>query len=319
MGTAGMSTGLATQTSQETTIARKDPMSNLRDLLQKMAPQLAMALPSHLKPERMIRVATTAVQVNPRLQECSARSIIACVVEASQLGLEPCGALGHAYLIPYTLKGVPTCQLIPGYKGLLHLVRNTGQLKTVSAEVVYEADEFNYEMGDRPRIRHVPSTVSEPGKVLYVYAVAELMSGGIQRVVLPVREVEAVRKRSRSANNGPWVTDWAEMAKKTALRRLTKLLPMSIEVQRAIELDERDDNSRYTVQLADELQIPKIEGDNPEPLLLTVDEEIDVEPADTLDKMADDLETKVVTKKKSQKSMDDSESPPDNIELKEVK
>ena len=315
-----MSTGLVTKVNQETVISKKDPMSNLRDLLQKMAPQLAMALPSHLKPERMIRVATTAIQVNPRLQECSARSIIACVVEASQLGLEPCGALGHAYLIPYKLKGVPTCQSIPGYKGLLHLVRNSGCLKTVSAEVVHEVDEFSYEMGDRPRIRHVPSTVAEPGKVLYVYAVAELMNGGIQRVVLPVREVEAVRKRSRSANDGPWVTDWNEMAKKTALRRLTKLLPMSIEVQRAVELDERDDNSRYTVQLADELQIPKIEGDNPEPLLLTADEADDGgdEAPDTLDKVADEIEAKVAQKKK-QKSPDDSESPPNSIELKEVK
>lgn len=314
-----MSTGLATQKSQDAAIARKDPMNNLRGLLQQMAPQLAMALPSHLKPERMIRVATTALQVNPKLQECSARSIIACVVEASQLGLEPCGALGHAYLIPYSLKGVMTCQLIPGYKGLLHLVRNSGQLKTVTAEVVYESDEFNYELGDQPRIRHVPSTVAEPGKVLYVYAVAELMSGGVQRVVLPVREVEKIRKRSRSANNGPWVTDWEEMAKKTALRRLTKLLPMSIEVQRAVELDERDDSSRYTVQLADELQIPRIEGDNPEPtLLLTAEEEPGSKPVDTLDAVADDLESKGF-QNKPKRSIDGLESPPDYVELKEVK
>lgn len=283
--------------STEVAKQKTDPMTNLRDLLQRMAPQLQIALPSHLKAERMIRVATTAVQINPKLQECSARSIIACVVEASQLGLEPCGALGHAYLVPYTLKGVPTCQLMIGYKGLVDLVRRSGNLQTISAQAVHESDDFHYRLGLHPTIEHVPSGKPSPGKLTHVYAVANLMNGGVQFDVMSVAEVEQIRKRSRSANNGPWVTDYEAMAKKTVIRRLAKLLPVSVEVQRAVELDERDDRGRMTVQLADELQIPRIEGDNPEPLLLTADCEV-VDPtdskADTLDGIADEFEAEEV-------------------------
>lgn len=286
--------------SNEIATKKTDPMSTLRDLLQKMTPQLQMALPSHLKAERMIRVATTAVQINHALQECSARSIIACVVEASQLGLEPCGALGHAYLVAYKVKGVPTCQLMIGYKGMVDLVRRSGNLKTISAYVVHESDDFNYTLGLHPNIHHVPSGRAEPGKITHVYAVANLMNGGVQFEVMSVAEVEQIRKRSRSANNGPWVTDYDAMAKKTVIRRLAKLLPVSVEVQRAVELDERDDRSRMSVQLADELQIPKIEGDNPEPLLLTSESEvIETEETgpETIDGLADELETGNKTQK----------------------
>lgn len=312
---------------QETAIAKKDPMSNLRDLLERMSPQLQRALPSHLKAERMIRVATTAVQINPKLQECSARSIIACVVEASQLGLEPCGALGHAYLVPYVLKGVPTCQLMVGYKGLVDLVRRSGNLKTISANVVYESDDFQYRLGLNPDIHHVPSGKAVPGQITHVYAVANLMNGGVQFDVMTIREVESLRKRSRSANNGPWVTDYEAMAKKTVIRRLAKLLPVSVEVQRAVEIDERDDSSRKTVvSLADELQLPHFEGDRPEPILLTADNEeivVEAQSVDSLDAMVIHEESKAKEKPtkpkgKSVKSVDDAESPPDDVVLREV-
>ncbi len=53
------------------------------------------------------------------------------------------------------------------------------------------------------------------------------------------KQIELVRAQSKAGNNGPWVTHWEEMAK-TAIRRLFKYLPVSIEIQRAVSMDEKE-------------------------------------------------------------------------------
>ena len=246
---------------------RRDPrVSQIQDLLVRSKEGLQQALPKHMTAERMIRVAVTAIQKVPKLLECDARSLIGAIVEASQLGLEPDGILGHAYLVPYTLKKGTAqektiCQLIVGYKGLIDLTRRTGTIKTIEAHVVYEKDEFDYEFGLEPKLKHKPSRLGDPGKVLFAYAVGHMNSGGVQFEVMNVREIEAIRARSRAARSGPWVTDWEAMAKKTVLRRLAKLLPVSVEAQRAIALDERDDTSIPPMNLGAGLTLDLPEAD----------------------------------------------------------
>jgi recombination protein RecT len=104
--------------------------------------------------------------------------------------------------------------------------------------VVYEGDEFAISYGSSQELRHVPTLKSvDRGGVIGAYAYAKLKSGEEQWVFMTTDEIEAVRKRSKAANNGPWVTDWNEMGKKTALKRLCKVLPLSIKDQRVLVAD----------------------------------------------------------------------------------
>jgi recombination protein RecT len=221
----------------------KQKSDTVRGMLDKYKNQIAMALPRHITPERMIRVAMTTIQKVPKLLQCRPAELLAKVIEASQLGLEPDGVLGYAYLVPFFNKkrDVMECQLIPGYKGLMMLARRSGHVSTLYAKVVYQEDAYTIKYGIEPTLEHTPADSPDPGPMVAVYAVCRLKDGGVQYEWMWTREVEAIRKRSRAANDGPWVTDYEEMAKKTALRRLCKSLPLSPEVQRVVAADEMFD------------------------------------------------------------------------------
>ncbi len=212
----------------------------VRGLLDKMQGQIAMALPRHCTAERMIRVGMTAIQRTPKLLECSDRSLLGAIVECSQLGLEPDGILGHAYLVPFKNRHTQQyeAQLIPGYKGLIDLARRSGQLSTIFAQTVRQEDEFDFEYGLEPALKHRPTRKTEPGPIIAFYAVAHLRDGGRQFKVMWKREVDAIRGQSKASKEGPWVTHYEAMGEKTCLRQLCKLLPCSVELQKAVTLDE---------------------------------------------------------------------------------
>jgi len=212
-------------------------VNDVRGMLERAKSQIKLALPSHMTPDRMLRIAMTSIQKNPALLDCDRTSLVAAIIQSAQLGLEPDGALGMAYLVPYG----KTVTFIPGYRGLVDLARRSGQLSTISAHVVYKKDVFKYARGTDQMIEHVPCDEDDPGEMTHAYAVAKLRDGGVQFEVMTRREVLAIKARSKASNSGPWKTDEAEMWKKTAIRRLAKLLPMSVEMARAVELDERTD------------------------------------------------------------------------------
>lgn len=226
---------------QALTIQQK--ITSVRTLLDKSKEQIAMALPRHMTAERVLRVAMTAIQRTPQLLDCTQRSLIGSIVQASQLGLETDGVLGHAYLVPFNNRktGQTECQLIPGYKGLIDLSRRSGQLSTVFAEIVYENDTYDFCRGTEPKIDHKPTKKETTGPMVAAYAVAKLRDGAVQFEWMWKRQIDAIRKGSKASNNGPWQTHYEEMAKKTVLRRLSKLLPMSVEMQKAVSLDELND------------------------------------------------------------------------------
>lgn len=219
------------------------PINGFRSVLEKMKPQIQLALPRHVSPDRMLRIVLTTVQRTPKLLECTRESLLGCIVQCAQLGLEPDGLLGHAYLIPFfnSRNNQHECQLIIGYKGLLKLARQSGEIASISARVVHERDEFEYEYGLTEKLRHVPSTEPDPGELIFAYAIFRLKDGAVHFDVMSVREIKAIQARSKSGKSGPWVTDFEEMAKKTVLRRASKMSPASIEdrMARALVLDEK--------------------------------------------------------------------------------
>lgn len=207
-------------------------------LLEKMKQEIARCLPKHLTPERMTRIALTMLRKTPKLQACDPLSFIASIMQASQLGLEP-GILGSSYLVPFYNDKTNRyeCTFMPGYRGFLDLARRSGKIITLVARSVYENDVFNYEFGLKENLVHKP-TLGDRGNLVAVYAVAMLKDGGHQFDVMSKTEVDNVRAISKSKDNGPWVTHYEEMAKKTVLRRLFKWLPCSVEMQKAVSLDE---------------------------------------------------------------------------------
>ncbi len=205
----------------------------LAQAIESMKPEIARALPRHLDPDRIARIATTVMRRTPALAQCTQESFLGALMTCAQLGLEP-GPLGHAYLVPF--KNEVT--FIVGYRGMVELARRSGQIQTIYAKVVRDGDDFDYWYGLRPDLKHKPSDdITRP--ITHVYGVFHLKDGGSQFDVMTIAEVEAVRARSRAGKDGPWVTDFAEMAKKTVLRRLLKIAPMSVEYQQAAAADER--------------------------------------------------------------------------------
>lgn len=203
----------------------------LAQLIERMKPEMARALPKHLDADRMVRIALTVLKQTPKLAECDPSTFLGALMTATQLGLEP-GPLGEAYLVPYGR----TVTFIPGYRGLVKLAWQSGQLSSIAAHVVYEADDFDFAYGLEPTLRHKPSLKAR-GNVIAAYAVATFKHGGNAFEVMGIDDIEAIRRRSKSGSSGPWSTDWDQMARKTVLKRLAKWLPLSSEFAQAIERD----------------------------------------------------------------------------------
>jgi len=226
--------------------------SSLVSLLKKMAPEIKKCLPAHISPERLARIALTQVRTNPKLALCSENSFLACLMQAAQLGLEP-GVLGSCYLIPRKNKqGGYDCTFMPGYRGFLDLARRSGEVVSLVARAVYEQDYFDIEYGINNKLIHRPA-LRDKGKIKAVYAIAALKDGGHQFDIMSVDDVEDIRKKSADAKSFAWKDYYDEMAKKTVVRRLFKWLPCSIEIQRAVVLDEqREAGVQNMVQVASE-------------------------------------------------------------------
>jgi recombination protein RecT len=200
--------------------------------------QLAAFLPTTRHIERFKRVVIQSLAKNPDLLQASKGSIIAAAFEAARLGLEPSGAIGGAHIVRYG----QTAQLIVDYRGLVELARRSDEILSIAARVVHEGESFKVHYGSQAGIEHEWDIEASPNPITAVYAIAKLRGGGEQFDVMTTAEVEAIRAKSRAAN-GPWRTDWAEMAKKTVLRRLCKLLPLTVEAREALD---REDEAERT-------------------------------------------------------------------------
>lgn len=195
-----------------------------------MREQFARALPKHLSPERFCRIAITALTRTPKLQQCTQESLMKCLLDLSAFGLEPDGRRAH--LIPYK----DQCTLIIDWKGLAELAMRSGIIAKLHADVVCENDVFEFNLGEV--VTHKIDFRKPRGEPYAAYALAQTKTGEVFAAVLSKDEIDAVRKRSRSGDSGPWVTDYNEMAKKTAFRRLAKWLPLSADFRDAQDRDD---------------------------------------------------------------------------------
>lgn len=201
-------------------------------------------VPKHMKPERLARVALTSINRTPRLAECTPESLAQAIMDAATLGLEVNDGTGRAYLVPYKNKidgrWVTQAQLQIGYPGLVELAYRSGMVQTIYSYAVFDGDEFRYSLGLNPDIHHVPAGEPIAECLTHVYAVVKMKDGGFLFEVMMRSQIDAIKQRSKTGKDGkgPWATDYVEMARKTGIRRVCKMVPKSVELQRAVRIDE---------------------------------------------------------------------------------
>lgn len=171
---------------------------------------------------------------NDYLRKCDPNSIRNAIFNIALTGATLNPALHQAYLVPRGNK----CVLDISYRGLVKIATDSGGVLDVDATVVHEKDTFYYEQGLEPKLQHIPCLEGDPGKMTFVYAKAILPPfppGIIKFIVLSAKEIEKVKKTS-SAKNGPWLEWEEEMARKTAVKKLYKLLPQSDWMSTAVSV-----------------------------------------------------------------------------------
>jgi len=221
-------------------------LMSIEELIQQSAKQLGMALPSHMRPERIVRIALTTLRMNPKLYECNPKSILAALFQSAQLGLEP-NLNGEAWIIPYKTKSGMMAQFQIGAYGLVKLFWNHMNSISLQVESVHEKDFFEYDLGSA-NLKHIPPPFGkERGAIIGYYAYAVLSNGGRSIKVMSKEEVLTHAERfskcwNKNENNfmsgTPWQSHFDAMAHKTVLVKLMKLLPKSVELQKAISMDE---------------------------------------------------------------------------------
>lgn len=213
-------------------VPAKRRFNEVRNFLTSGTDKFAEVLPRYISADRLVRVALHAISEQPELLECTNESIAIALMDCARLGLEP----GHtAHLVKYGTH----CQMIPDWRGLIDLARRSGRVSDVYAQVVRKGDEFDFEYGSTPFIRHKPR-IFDRGEPVAFYAIAYPADTAMHPMfeVMAVEDVQKIQSRAK-AKAGPWKTDFEEMGRKTVVKRLGKYLPQSPEMMAAIEMDNR--------------------------------------------------------------------------------
>ena len=264
---------MATQTDVTTALKKGNGHTDLISLIRQSQSELAKALPKHMNAERIARIALTCIRTNPELLKCTPESFLGALFTSAQLGIEP--VAGRGYLLPFnnnrkTSDGWKTykeVQFVLGYKGVIELFYRHSKAIKIDWGVVKENDDFEYELGTNAYLRHKPNS-KQRGETVGYWAMAELQGGGkpfhyitkedaIQHGLKHSKAVD--QKAGEFYKTSPWVTDTDSMCLKTVLVQLAKLLPLSVELQRAIDADEtsRDFRKEFAASTDNVLDIPE--------------------------------------------------------------
>ena len=225
------------------------------NFLDKLKPQMALALPKHLNADRMARLALTAFSTTAGLQDCDPKSIAASIMTAGQLGLEP-NVNGQGFLVPYGR----TCQFVPGWKGLVDLVSRSGR-GTVYTGVIFSDQKYTFTDGARrDLVIHNETDLDAPEDITHAYAI-----GWVNGASMPIIELWSVNKirkhRDKYNKQGKKhysFREWEAYCRKIPLLQVLKYMPASVEMQNAISISDAAEAGRGAI----------IEGD----FVVTVDD-----------------------------------------------
>lgn len=235
---------MATVNTTKDKLAKLTPMQSMEKTLKDNMATIGKALPSHMTAERIQRIVIALLKTTPALQECTPISILAGVFQMAQLGLEPVD--GQCFLIPYNNKKnvggqwttIKEAQFQIGYKGLVQLFYRHLSASSLSWGIVRKNDRFSFDLGQNI-LSHSYDLEDDRGDVIAYWVKARNQNGGESFAVMTKGEVlKHAQRFSRAYGAGPWQTDFDSMSLKTVLKQLMKLLPKSVEIQRALDMDE---------------------------------------------------------------------------------
>lgn len=254
---------------------------NLAQMIERMRPEIARALPKHMDADRMARIALTLLRQTPKLGECTPESFLGALMTCSQLGMEP-GPTQEAYIIPrwnkeadngtdpgsgkQRPKGAMEASFQLGYQGMVKLFWQHPLAAMIDAQAVHKEDAFDFELGTNAHLFHRPAK-QDRGNVVCWYSIVKLTNGGMAFRVMYPAEVERHRQHSQAPNSPAWKSSYDEMAKKTCIRAMFKLLPKSAEIARALAHDE----TIRTDAAMDAIDAPQIEAVPDRPMLSEAD------------------------------------------------
>ena len=225
-------------------VATSGQQVTLRQQVQAMEHQFALAAPKGVEARQIVRDVLTAISQNPDLLKCDPQSVLGGAMTMAQLGLRV-GVLGHGWLLPFRDWKTKQykAQLVIGYQGLVALAHRSGQIKSISAREVRENDHFHVEYGVNEDLVHRPAT-GDRGKVIGYYAVVRFLPDGHSFYYMTRAEAEVYRDRYAMAKKrdgsvvGPWASEFDAMAKKTCVRQLAKFMPKGTDLATALAADD---------------------------------------------------------------------------------
>lgn len=275
------------------------PAMAIKQQLTRLRDEFKAALPSHIDVDRFLRTLQTAVSSNPSLIEANRKSLFEASMKSAQDGLLPDGR--EAAIVTFRGKGGETiATYMPMIAGILKKIRNSGELSTITSHIIYANDDFKFFIDEHgEHIEHTPHMLGDRGKPLGVYALARTKDGGVYVEVMSASQVEDVKSVSRG-KNGPWSGPFeTEMWRKTAIRRLSKRLPMSTDLEMTIradddlyELDKPGHAAEIEVSEADDASEEKIDKSVPHRLEKLVNQDA----ADEVEKVYEKSETEATPK-----------------------
>lgn len=241
-------------------LVEKEPAKPLRTMIEEASKELGRALPEHMRAERLVRIALTNIRMTPQLAKCTPESFLGALFTAAQLGVEP--VAGRAYLLPFynskkkddgSWHKVMEAQFVMGYRGLAELFYRHEKSVMLNWGVVKSGDEFEYELGTESFLRHKPGVAR--GETLGFYVIADLGKAKPFHYMSLGECLEHGMKHSKTYDkkasafyeNSPWATNRDAMCLKTVLIQLCKVLPLSFELQQAVEQDEASHEYRKGV------------------------------------------------------------------------
>lgn len=232
----------------------------LKMLIEEQVDQFRRALPKHMSAERFTRVVLTAVRTTPKLLECTPESVLGGMMVGAQLGLELNTPAQEAWILPFTNKVKDAngkeswrneAQFILGYRGIIKLGYQSGQVASIVARSVYRGDFFEYSYGLNPSLVHRPDPEGKGEPYLW-YAVVNFTNGGYNFVVANKAEIEKHRARSKAKDGPAWRNDFDPMARKTMIRIVSPYVPQSPELIKAVTYDESTVDIRDVLKGADD-------------------------------------------------------------------
>ena len=205
----------------------------IKNTLTNMKGDFKSALPAHISVDKFLRVAQTAILTNDYMLTLDRASLYKSCIESAQQGLMPDGK--EAAMVPFKGKA----QFMPMVSGILKKVRNSGELSSITAQLIHKNDEFGYWVDtEGEHLEHRPNFLEDRGEMVGVYALAKTKDGAVYIEILNLNDIAAIQNSS-SSKTGPWQGPFrSEMIKKSAIRRLSKRLPMSTDLELLVTKDD---------------------------------------------------------------------------------